>query len=383
MIRAVDLFAGCGGLSLGFQNAGINICAAFEYWDVAANCYEKNFSHPVHRHDLSDTETAIKTISALNPSLIIGGPPCQDFSHAGKRIEAGRASLTGAFADIISAIRPKYFVMENVDRAQKSNAYAYARSVFKSANYGLTEVVLDASLCGVPQKRKRFFCIGVLDTQDNEISSIIEDRISDKHMTLRDYYGDTLGFEFYYRHPRNYSRRAIFSIDEPAPTMRGVNRPVPKGYPGHPNDACPLNENVRALTTMERAMVQTFPKSFIWDGNKTDIEQMIGNAVPVKLAEFVASCLLEYISQGSPSNVELGFEEWLLTQKNYSVRSAKDVVSRCKRAEKILPCMEKPDAFYLFTLEQQENYKMLSVSVRSQIKRALNLKFEFLSEQPQ
>jgi DNA (cytosine-5)-methyltransferase 1 len=49
MIRAVDLFAGCGGLSLGFQNAGINICAAFEYWDVAANCYEKNSTHPVHR----------------------------------------------------------------------------------------------------------------------------------------------------------------------------------------------------------------------------------------------------------------------------------------------------------------------------------------------
>ena len=88
----------------------------------------------------------------------------------------------------------------------------------------------------------------------------------------------------------------MFSIDEPAPTMRGVNRPVPKGYPGHPNDACELSASVRALTTAERALIQTFPNDFIWLGNKTDTEQMIGNAVPVKLAEFVASALLEYIN---------------------------------------------------------------------------------------
>ena len=106
-------------------------------------------------------------------------------------------------------------------------------------------------------------------------------------MTLRDYFGNSLGFEFYYRHPRNYSRRAVFSIDEPAPTMRGVNRPVPKGYPGHKNDACPVTSDLHALTTGERALIQTFPNDYKWVGNKTDVEQMIGNAVPVNLAEFV------------------------------------------------------------------------------------------------
>ena len=111
MMNAVDLFAGCGGLSLGFHNAGINIKAAFEFWDVAANCYEKNFNHPVHRVDLSDTETAIKLIEPYNPDIIIGGPPCQDFSFAGKRIEASRASLTVSYADIICSVKPKYFVM--------------------------------------------------------------------------------------------------------------------------------------------------------------------------------------------------------------------------------------------------------------------------------
>ena len=233
MLHAVDLFAGCGGLSLGFQNAGIDVRAAFEFWETAAHCYEQNFSHPVYRVDLSDTDEAIKLITPFKPDLIIGGPPCQDFSHAGKRVEAARASLTGSFATIISSIKPKFFVMENVDRAEKSHAYAFARDEFINAGYGLTEVVLDASLCGVPQKRKRFFCIGILGGQGNEVIDIIRSRQSTEPTTLRDYFGKKLDFEYYYRHPRNYSRRAIFSIDEPAPTMRGVNRPVPKGYPGH------------------------------------------------------------------------------------------------------------------------------------------------------
>ncbi len=161
MKKIVDLFAGCGGLSMGFQDAGFNIIGAFEFWDIAADCYEKNFEHPVYRMDLSDVEKSVEKIKLLKPETIIGGPPCQDFSHAGKRIEAGRASLTGAYAQIISEIRPRYFVMENVDRAQKSNTYAFARNIFVKAGYGLTEIILDASHCGVPQKRKRFFALAL------------------------------------------------------------------------------------------------------------------------------------------------------------------------------------------------------------------------------
>ena len=70
--------------------------------------------------------------------------------------------------------------------------------------------------------------------------------------------------------------------------MRGVNRPVPKGYPGHPNDACAVSDDLHALTTQERALIQTFPVDYKWVGSKTDIEQMIGNAVPVNLAKYVA-----------------------------------------------------------------------------------------------
>ena len=89
----------------------------------------------------------------------------------------------------------------------------------------------------------------------------------------------------------------LFSIDEPAPTMRGVNRPIPKGYPGHKNDACLVNDNVHVLTTEERAWIQTFPKTFKWLGSKTDVEQMIGNAVPVNLARFVANRVLEVMQE--------------------------------------------------------------------------------------
>lgn len=381
MLTAVDLFSGCGGMSLGFQNAGISVVAAFEYWEAAANCYEANFKHPVYRTDLSIPDDALKTITALKPDLIFGGPPCQDFSHAGKRIEADRASLTESYSHIIHTIKPKYFIMENVDRALKSNAYASAKKIFKNSGYGLTEMILDASKCGVPQKRKRFFCIGVLGEKDNILSPYITKHLSKNSMTLKDYYGNSLGFTYYYRHPRNYNRRGIFSIDEPAPTIRGVNRPLPKGYPGHPNDACPLSPEIRALTTIERALVQTFPKDFIWTGTKTDVEQMIGNAVPVKLAEYVANALIAYIADNETvTSDSANFQTWLIDIKQYKERSAKDVISRCKRANSIYSLPNRIEAYYFFMLEQQEPFQQLSPTVKSQIKRAVTLLKEFKTE---
>lgn len=297
MKSVVDLFSGCGGMSQGFINAGYNVLAGFELWTPAVLCYKANFSHQLYELDLSNVEKATKFITGLKPDIIIGGPPCQDFSQAGKRVESARASLTGSYAEIVKGVKPKYFIMENVDRARMSNAFAYARQIFKECGYGLTEIVLDASHCGVPQKRKRFFCIGSMNERDGFLDEYFSARQSASAMTLRDYFGDSLGFEYYYRHPRNYNRRGIFSIDEPAPTMRGMNRPVPKGYPGHHLDAAPLASDIRALTTEERAWIQTFPKDFKFVGNKTDVEQMIGNAVPVKLAEFVANALRYYIDQ--------------------------------------------------------------------------------------
>ena len=295
-LKIIDLFAGGGGLSLGFENAGFKISAAFDNWVPAIDLYKQNFkNHPIIKLDLSAPK-AFEEIAAFSPDIIIGGPPCQDFSSAGKRDETlGRADLTKSYANIISKLRPTFFVMENVDRAFKSNAFSHAKAIFKKAGYGLTIKILDASLCGAPQLRKRMFVIGERDGKDEFLEEAIDQHLASKPMTLRDYFGDTLGVEHYYRHPRSYARRAVFSIDEPSPTVRGVNRPVPTGYPGHSGDTHPISSNIRPLTTRERSMIQTFPMSFKLDGSKTEVEQIIGNAVPVKLAEYVALRLKEYL----------------------------------------------------------------------------------------
>lgn len=381
-LKGVDLFAGCGGLSLGFINAGVELLAAFENWETAARCYEENFSHPVFRADLSDVDKVVGIISGFKPQIIIGGPPCQDFSHAGKRIEAGRAGLTEAYANIVAKIRPEYFLMENVDRAQKSNAYAAAREIFKDAGYGLTERVLLASRCGVPQRRKRFFCVGVLGGEDGALGRILDSNLSDKEMTVRDYLGDSLDTEFYYRHPRNYNRRGVFSIDEPAPTMRGVNRPIPKGYPGHPKDACKSLDNVRPLTTLERSLIQTFPASFKWAGSKTDQEQMIGNAVPVNLGTYVANAILGFDKSRKSIGLNLAddaFVYWLELEKGLSGRSASDTKSRLGRANAILE-FEDPivPELYLASLSRSGEFRELSQTVKSQLRRAARLYSEYI-----
>jgi DNA (cytosine-5)-methyltransferase 1 len=293
-LKAIDLFCGVGGLSLGFQQAGISILASFDNWERALDIYNANFTHHAANLDLSDVESAAAELQKYPANMIIGGPPCQDFSHAGKRTEKERAELTKCFAEIVVAIKPKIFVMENVDRIIKSKVWENAKNILKSGGYGLSEKILDASYCGCPQIRKRFFCVGLLNKTDNVLLPYIEKNISEKQMTVRDYLGGEIDTNYYYRHPRNYCRRAIFSIDEASPTIRGVNRPIPKGYPGNPNDPVNVLEGVRPLTTQERSRIQTFPKNFIWQGSKTDIEQMIGNAVPVNLAKFVAVAILDY-----------------------------------------------------------------------------------------
>lgn len=295
-MRVVDLFSGCGGLSLGFENAGFDVVAAYDNWQPAIAVHKANFTHPIFNVNLSDENIAVKHISKYQPNMIIGGPPCQDFSSAGKRDENnGRGDLTISYAKIISALKPSWFVMENVSTITKSTKLAVARDMFKQSGYGLTQIVLNAALCGVPQRRKRFIMIGHLGEQDDFMLETIKSRVSNKEMTVKDYFGEHIDVEYYYRHPRSYARRGIFSVNEPSPTIRGVNRPIPDGYKIHSNDPIQSLAGVRPLTTKERSMIQTFPENFIFVGGKSDLEQMIGNAVPVKLGEFIASAINSYI----------------------------------------------------------------------------------------
>ncbi len=292
-MRCIDLFCGCGGMSLGFQNAGFNIVAAYDRWGAAVDIYRANFDHPVFKVDLYQDDV-IKGIRDAKPDIIIGGPPCQDFSIAGARLRGERANLTIRYANIIADIKPKWFVMENVYNIERMDVLPEALEIFQKAGYGLTKRVLNASLCGVPQIRRRFILVGHLGDSDDFLGYLLDSRLSKKQMTVRDYLGNSLGTQYYYMHPRNFQRRGVFTIDEPAVTVRGTNRPIPPSYKRHHADKADVSEGVRPLTFKERSYLQTFPEEFEFVGSKTDIEQAIGNAVPVKLAEYVAKCINDY-----------------------------------------------------------------------------------------
>jgi DNA (cytosine-5)-methyltransferase 1 len=300
-MKVIDLFAGCGGLSMGFQNAGFEVVAAFDHWKEACDVYAANFHHPIFQTDLSNPED-LEIFRTWQPDMMIGGPPCQDFSSAGKRNETlGRADLTVTYAKIISEVRSEWFVMENVERIRKSQVLQEAISYFKASGYGLSSAVLDANYCGVPQIRKRFILVGHLHSEDGFLDNYLIENQSVRPMTVFDYMGERIDVEYYYRHPRSYARRGIFSVHEPSPTIRGVNRPLPKGYKKHDGDRCEPSENVRPLTTLERSYLQTFPDEFKWFGTKTCLEQMIGNAVPVNLGKYIAECILQYMQTSKNS----------------------------------------------------------------------------------
>lgn len=293
--KLIDLFAGCGGMSLGFQNAGFDIVAAYDNWQPAIDIYQANFKHPIYKRDLS-TEDLTEELKTSSPDIIIGGPPCQDFSIAGKRDFNGkRANLTRIFSQLISKVSPSWFVMENVYNIEKSPIFAETIMNFKAAGYGITKQVWDASYMGVPQMRKRYFVIGKLGEEDNFLLNALTEDLSSQRMTMRKYFKDKpLGTDYIYMHPRNYSRRGIFSVDEPCCTIRSVNRPIPNNYKIHPADKTSDLSLVRALTTKERSYIQTFPEDFNFVGSPTAIEQAIGNAVPVKMAEYVAKHIIAY-----------------------------------------------------------------------------------------
>lgn len=287
-IKLIDLFSGCGGMSLGFQNAGFDIIAAYDNWLPAVEVYKRNFKHPIYKKNLSDLSVADQIIK-LKPDIIIGGPPCQDFSIAGSRNYQGeRANLTLSFAEIIGRVRPKWFVMENVYSIEKTPVLAKVLDKFEKSGYGITKGVFNAGLMGVPQTRKRFFVIGKLEAEENFLTEYLHSNLSEKPLTVREYLGSELGTDYYYMHPRSYKRRAIFSVNEPSSTIRGVNRPIPGTYIAHSADKTNDLSKVRALTSAERSYIQTFPKDYIFDGSRSVIEQLIGNAVPVKMAEYIA-----------------------------------------------------------------------------------------------
>ncbi|MBA3677567.1 MAG: DNA (cytosine-5-)-methyltransferase [Sphingosinicella sp.] len=381
-MRVADLFSGCGGLSAGFQGADHEIVMAAEKWDPARDVYNSNFDHEASAIDLANLVESTFRVNRERPEMIVGGPPCQDFSAAGQRRETGRADLTMVFAEIVSAVRPQWFVMENVPSVAGSVAYSHARPTFSNAGYGMTELVLDASLYGVPQIRKRFFCIGCLGEQDGFLEHHLEEVRSENRMSVRDYLGDEFGIDVYYRHPRNWGRKAIYSIDEPSATVRSTNRPVSPKYRLHENDASDTLEGIRQLTPEERARIQTFARDFGFAGTRTDVDTMVANAVPVELARHVGEAITVYErSRGLAANDD-AFRRWLAEERGMTSESSGDVVSRLRRVGKLLDDnAQGPDPRdTIHALSKVAGFEKLSPSVRSHLKRAVQLKAEFLTQ---
>lgn len=291
---AVDLFCGVGGLSAGMIAAGFSVMEAYDNWAAATTVYECNLGGHTANVDLMDAEGAAERIADIEPLLIAGAPPCQDFSTAGKRSEGDRANLTTAFGEIITRVQPPAFLKENVPQVRLSNTYLLTRDAIKRNGYQIVENVLDASLLGVPQKRRRFFAFGWLGDSEigDRFAKALDAAHTDEPLTVKGYLGEEINIEHYYRHPRNYTRRSVWSVHEPSPTVRGVNRPVPPNYAGNRLDSVSPS-TVRPLTTRERGRVQTFPLGWEWTGGdrNAETELQIGNAVPVEMAARVVSSI--------------------------------------------------------------------------------------------
>lgn len=168
---AVDLFCGVGGLGLGVEQAGFNVRAAFDLLPFNTHSYAKNF--PSTRSITADLSKCsgediriLGKIGSADIDLVFGGPPCQGFSYGGKRdLNDGRNLLLLDFIRIVRQLRPKYFLMENVQGLVSEQCYPVLETFIrraKRAGYGIVEPVqvLNAVDFGVPQRRKRVIVLG-------------------------------------------------------------------------------------------------------------------------------------------------------------------------------------------------------------------------------
>lgn len=170
---AIDLFSGCGGMSLGLEAAGFDIAAAVEFDAIHTLVHHYNFPYGASIcKDISklSSEELLDAVEAKGFSrqidLIAGGPPCQGFSHIGKRqLDDPRNSLVFEYVRIIKEIKPKYFIFENVPGIASGKHKKFLEELiveFESIGYSIDKPIsiLDASLYGAPQKRKRVILIG-------------------------------------------------------------------------------------------------------------------------------------------------------------------------------------------------------------------------------
>ncbi|MCH5192028.1 MAG: DNA cytosine methyltransferase [Oscillospiraceae bacterium] len=369
-MKVIDLFAGCGGLSLGFINEGYQIVKAVEFDKSIAQTYKTN--HPnieVIVDDIKNVDHG-EVFKENDADVIIGGPPCQGFSMAGARIRDGfmgdpRNFLFKHYFNVVKAVKPKVFVMENVKgitTMENGKIFNEILSIFSDPSlldgsyYNLYPQIVRAIDFGVPQKRERMIIIGVRnkeidvktlwDATKEQIKKIYPDYFDRR--TVRDAIGNLpspsitgvvsnpvaiTSYQSYLscaapelqNHIKtNHSKVAI---DRMAKISNGENftsldeniKSVHSGSYGRLcwNEQAPTittrfdtpaggrfihPSEDRTLTPREAARIQSFPDDFVFTGNKTSVCKQIGNAVPPKISYFLAKLVRNIIEMEDSIN---------------------------------------------------------------------------------
>jgi DNA (cytosine-5)-methyltransferase 1 len=322
----VDLFAGAGGMTLGFVQAGFDPVFAVEADPSAARTYKANFG--AHVLDLP-----IEKVDGFPAAdVMIGGPPCQGFSPLGRdRDDSSRVKLNRLWRHFLRAVeevRPAVFVIENVPEFLRSDQFASFMRVCRRRikEYELAWKVLNAAEFGVPQRRRRGFVVGSRvgtpawpNPTHGPAShaglpfATVRDAIADLPTKPTDkdlHWGRNptrWSLERYRAVPEGGNRFDLAANrpdllpncwknkrsgttdvfgrlcwDRPALTIRTEFYKPEKGRFLHPKAH-------RPITHREAARLQTFPDDFVFEGSKIEIARQIGNAVPPRLAETLAT----------------------------------------------------------------------------------------------
>ena len=341
--KVIDLFCGCGGLSQGFIDAGYNIILGIDKWQDAIETF--NFNHKNSNGIVADLltlspETVSKNEKIDNVDVIIGGPPCQGFSIAGKRkVDDERNQLYKSFLHYVEFFKPKAFLMENVPNIMSIGKGAIKEQIiidFEKIGYKMSNKILLASDYGVPQNRKRAFFVGLRDgslfdfpeptTPDNKITSM--EAISDlPEHTLKDGESYSSDSKSNYQKQIRNGNKVVFNhqITEHKNKTIEIIAMVPDGgnYKSLPKELhstrkvniawTRLNSNRpsftidtghnhhfhyefnRVPTARESARLQSFHDDFIFKKGKTSQLKQIGNAVPPLLAKEIAIKLKKHL----------------------------------------------------------------------------------------
>lgn len=338
----LDLFCGCGGLSYGFIEAGFKVVLGIDHWKDAIITFEKNHKDAVGLvADLfNETPEQISQKTGISKvDIIVGGPPCQGFSIAGKRmVDDERNQLYKSFVSFVDFYNPKIFLLENVPNIVSMGKGIVKDNIiedFEQLGYKVVYKVLMASEFGVPQNRKRAFFVGikgnkefVFPTRNTENLVTAKEAISDlpeNTITNGGQYVENPKSEYqklirenskgiFNHETTNHSEQTteIISLvpdggnykNLPAEFQktRNVNIAWTRLNSSKPSFTIDTGhrhhfhyEFNRVPTVRESARIQSFPDEFIFSGSKTSQYKQVGNAVPPILAKVLAETLKKYL----------------------------------------------------------------------------------------